>query len=66
MDTGILIVLINIAIPVIIILFVFLFIKRYFAKNKKFADELKLKIAEPLFLKSSVTERRTTSKRIKE
>jgi hypothetical protein len=45
MDTGILIVLINIAIPVIIILFVFLFIKRYFAKNKKFADELKQKIA---------------------
>ena len=45
MDTGILVVLTNIAIPVVIILFVFLFIKRYFAKNKKFADELKLKIA---------------------
>lgn len=45
MDSGILIILINIAIPVIVILFVFLFIKRYFAKNKKFADELKLKIA---------------------
>ncbi len=45
MDTGVLLVLINIAIPVAIILFVFLFIKRYFAKNKKFADELKQKIA---------------------
>lgn len=45
MDTGTLIVIINIAIPVIIILLVYLWVKRYFGKQKKFADELRQKIA---------------------
>ena len=44
MDTVI-IILINLGIPAVIILFVFLFIRRKFAKNKKFADELRQKIA---------------------
>jgi hypothetical protein len=45
MDTGVIIIIISLGIPAAVILFIFLFIKRNFARNKKFADELKLKIA---------------------
>ena len=45
MDTGTILVIVNISIPVIIMLLVLLWIKRKFGKQKKFADELRQKIA---------------------
>ena len=45
MDTGVIVIALSLGIPAAVILFIFLFLKRDFAKNKKFADELKLKIA---------------------
>jgi uncharacterized protein YoxC len=41
MDTGIIVLIISFGIPALAILFIFMFIRRNFAKNKKFADELK-------------------------
>ena len=38
-------VIVKIGIPVIIILMIFLWVKRKFGKQKKFADELRQKIA---------------------
>ncbi len=46
MDTGIIIIIVSLGVPVIIILSFFIFIKRDFTKNKKFADELKQKITK--------------------
>lgn len=46
MDTGIIIIILSLGIPAVVILLIFLFIKRNFARNKKFADELKVKISE--------------------
>lgn len=46
MDAGILILVVSLAFPAAVILFVFIFLKRTFGRNKKFADELKQKIAE--------------------
>lgn len=46
MDTGTIIIIISLGIPVIIILSFFIFIKRDFAKKKKYADERRKKIAE--------------------
>lgn len=45
MDTGIVILIISLGILAVVILSFFIFIKRNFAKNKKFADELRNKIA---------------------
>jgi hypothetical protein len=41
MDSGILIVVVSFGIPLLVILFVILFMKRQFGKSKKFADELR-------------------------
>lgn len=45
MDTGTILVIVNIGIPVIIIFLVLFWLKRKFGKQKKFADELRQKIA---------------------
>lgn len=45
MDTGILIIIVSLGIPVIVIVGILYFVKRSFGRNKKFADELKIKIA---------------------
>ncbi len=45
MDTGTILVIVNISIPVIIVLSIFLFLKRTFRKQKKSADERRQKIA---------------------
>jgi hypothetical protein len=45
MDGGLSAILISFGIPAVIILFIFLWMKRYFGKQKKFADELRQRIA---------------------
>jgi hypothetical protein len=45
MDTGVVILLVSFGIPILVILIVFLGLKRSFGKQKKYAAELKQKIA---------------------
>jgi len=45
MDTGTIIIIVSLGIPVIIIIGILYFVKRSFGRNKKFADALKIKIA---------------------
>jgi hypothetical protein len=45
MDIGTIIIIVSVGIPIIIVAGMLYFVKRSFSRNKKFADELKLKIA---------------------
>ncbi len=45
MDTGIIVLIISLGIPAIVVFSLFIFIKRNFARNKRFADDLRKKIA---------------------
>jgi hypothetical protein len=45
MDTGLIIIIVSLGIPLIVIGGILYFVKRSFGRNKKFADDLKIKIA---------------------
>ncbi|HMS64908.1 MAG TPA: hypothetical protein PKD83_06600 [Ignavibacteria bacterium] len=46
METGTLILIISLSVPLLVIVIIFYFMKRSFKKQSKFADELRLKISQ--------------------
>lgn len=54
MDGGLLAVLLSLGIPALIILIIFLWVRHYFGKNKKFADALRIRQANAKPAKAKV------------